>query len=228
MPTRAVYRLLGVFAVLASIGLAVYLSWVTRSPGAALPALVYLAATAVLVWSPSGHALPDRVALGLVLVSGAVTAMLVLSLSGDRGLAPLAFGTVFLLAAAALLVGSGVTAGGLPRVQAVLPVVAVALAGVVAVWRLVAESGDPSALWHGCLLLLAAVVFLAGRHAAGPGRFAVGAAVCALSVAVVYFLAVSAGGAVPVALGAVFVAALVGSLPAARSAEPVGSPTAER
>ncbi|WP_424189818.1 hypothetical protein ACOBQX_13930 [Actinokineospora sp. G85] len=69
------------------------------------------------------------------------------------------------------------------------------------------------------------MVFLAGRRARGPERFAAG---CALSLAVVYFLAVSGGGAGPVALGAVFVVALVGSPPAARSTEPVGSPAAER
>ncbi|OLR90605.1 hypothetical protein BJP25_28745 [Actinokineospora bangkokensis] len=215
---------MAVLSVLGSVALGAYLVVVAHGhPAAALPAVAFLVGVLVLVLSGSGHVLPDRVALGLVLVSASVAVTAELFFLGGRTLRPLLAVVLMLLATAVLLVGSAVRPGGSPVLAAALPPVAAVAAGAVAPWRLVATGGEPGALVHGSLLLIAVAVFLAGRRAEGPGRFAVGALVCAVAVAVVYFLAVSGGGVVPVALGAVVVVALIGSLPAANSTEPTGS-----
>ena len=229
MSTGARYRALAVLAVAGALGMAAFLFVLTgRHPAGVLPGLVYLAAAVVLVWTPSGHELADRVALGLVLVVASIEMMGVLFAFGGRSPSSLLFGVVFLLAALALLVGSSVAPGRGFTPAAVLPVLAVLVAGVITVWTFLAADAGAGSLLHGNLLLLAVTAFLAGRRAPGPGAFAVGVAVCAVSVGVVYFLAVSGGGVAPVVLGAVFLAALVGSLPSARSAEPIGSGPAVR
>ncbi|MCG8916649.1 hypothetical protein L6E12_12695 [Actinokineospora sp. PR83] len=229
MPAGVGYRALAVLAVVGAVAMGAFLFELTgRHPAGVLPGLVYLVAAVVLVWTPSGHELADRVALGLVLVVASIVMMGVLFFFGGRNPGSLLSGVVFLLAALVLLVGSEVRPGRGFTPPAVLPVLAVLVAGVITGWAFVTDDADPGALVHGSLLLVAVTVFLAGRRARGPGRFAVGAAVCAVSVGIVYFLAVSGGGVVPVVLGAVFLAALVGSLPAVRSAEPTGPDPAVR
>ncbi|WP_285504026.1 hypothetical protein [Actinokineospora sp. NBRC 105648] len=200
-----------ILVVLVTIGVSALMFVVSgRHPAAVLPGLVYLAAFSALVWSAAGADLPGRIALGVVALVASVEISVLLYYQGGHNAQSLFSGFFAAVGVAGALVDSLVRRASGPA--SVLPLVAVAAAAGLALHQVFSTPDDPSALVFGGLFLLAAVVFLVSGQAAGPGRFAAGALVCAVSAALVYFLAVSGRGAVPLVLGVLFLVALLAAL----------------
>lgn len=174
---------------------------------AAPTAIALVAAVAVTARSPVGRTLAGRVALGVVVVAAAA----VISVASPIAAVP---GVVALGAWVALLRPEPAPPASMP---AFAPAIAAVCAGVLAV-PFFAAAG---------LHLLLAVLLVVASGVEGPGRFALTALAAALSVASLYFLAVSGAGVVPVVAGGLFaVAAVAGLGPAgkARSAESSDGP----
>ncbi|MGX7824330.1 hypothetical protein ACTG9Q_04490 [Actinokineospora sp. 24-640] len=216
------HKVLPILLVAGALGGAVLAARVTGEFAAALVPLAFAAAVAVSSWAAAGRVLPGRLALGVVQVAAGLALGGALFVHGGRD--PLATVSGFLLVVPALVLMLTRPVDTTPRpATAYAPVVAAGLAALLLAVRFIAESGDAGSLLFGGLYLLVAVLLAASGGAEGPARFAVGALAAAVSVGLLYFLAISGAGGLPVLLAALFTASAVagiGPVGKPRSAEP--------
>ncbi|WP_033400581.1 hypothetical protein [Actinokineospora enzanensis] len=209
---KRIRKVLPIVTVVAGIGLSVLIYYVTgRHPASVLPGVVYVVATLAQAYTPAGRDLAGLIGLGVVSLAGIAGMALQLYYLGGHN--PQALLLTFLLVVGTLGRVAGYIDDLVPAGRAeYATLVAVAAAVGVLVVRFFTDTDDPGSLVHGSLFLVAAAVFMIGQRIQGPGRFALCALVVAVSAGVLYFLAISSAGAVPILLGAVFVAGLLGAL----------------